>query len=190
MASKSAIPTGSQRMPSIPPEGWTEDVRELFAIYEGEEGRNNGSKYNFTHWFANHPELATNWMRYNHALTRGVLDPFLREIVIMRVAHRYASQYEWNLHVQIAAPLGIGAQHHEAIRQGPDAALWNEEQRLCLRAADQLCVRHVIDDELWSALSARFGARELMELMFLVGSYTLLAWVLNTVKMPLEDLVG
>ncbi|MDR2856666.1 MAG: carboxymuconolactone decarboxylase family protein [Novosphingobium sp.] len=190
MADSTAIPVGSQRMPSIPPQGWTDEVRDLFAVYEGEEGRKNGSKYNFTHWFANHPQLATNWMRYNHALTRGVLDPFLREIVIMRVAWRYRSDYEWNLHVQIAAPLGIGPEHHAAIRQGPDAPLWNDLQRLCLRAADALCVDHDIDDDLWAALAARLTSRELMELMFLAGSYTLLAWVLKTVRMPLEDLMG
>ena len=38
MAEGTSIPIGSQRMPSIPPEGWTDEVRELFAVYEGEEG--------------------------------------------------------------------------------------------------------------------------------------------------------
>lgn len=190
MADNASIPIGSQRMPSIPPEGWTDEVRELFAVYEGEEGRQNGSKYNFTHWFANHPELATNWMRYNHALTRGSLDPFLREIVIMRVSWRYQSEYEWNLHVQIAAPLGIGPEQLEAIKQGPDAPLWNDVQRLCLRATDALCLNHDIDDELWDTLAAQLDRKQQMELLFLVGSYTLLAWVLKTVRMPLEDLIG
>lgn len=183
-------PIGSQRMLSIPPEGWTDEVRELFAVCEGEEGRLNGSRYNFTHWFANHPELATNWMRYNHALSRGVLDPVLREIVVLRVAHRYSCSYEWNLHVQISAPLGIGPEQLDAVKAGPDAPGWTEPERLCLRAADALCERHDIDEGLWSALSARFSPKEMMELMFLVGSYTLLAWILNTVRMPLEDLQG
>lgn len=190
MTENRRIPVGSQRMPSIPPEGWTEDVRELFAVYEGEEGRRNGSKYNFTHWFANHPELATNWMRYNHALSRGVLDPFLREIVVLRVSHRYECEYEWNLHVQIAAPLGIGPEQLEAVKAGPDAPLWTDLQRLCLQATEQLCDRHDIDDALWDALSARLDRKQVMELLFLVGSYVLLAWVLRTVRMPLEDLIG
>ncbi len=188
MAEDKPQPIGSQRMPSIPAEGWTDDIRELFAVYEGEEGRQNGSKYNFTHWFANHPELATNWMRYNHALSHGVLDPKLREIVVLRVAHRYGSGYEWNLHVQLAEPLGIGTRQLEAIKQGPDAPLWSELERLCLAAADALCERHDIDDALWNAISSHLGRKEQMELLFLVGSYTLLAWVLNTVRMPLEDL--
>lgn len=190
MADRPAQPIGSQRMPSIPPEGWTEEVRELFAVYEGEEGRRNGSKYNFTHWFANHPELATNWMRYNHALTRGVLDPRLREIVILRVSHRYRSEYEWNLHVQISAALGFGPAELDAVKAGPDDPLWTARERACLRAADQLCTSHDIDDALWAELAATLNAKEQMELLFIVGSYTLLAWVLRTVRMPLEDLKG
>jgi 4-carboxymuconolactone decarboxylase len=184
------LPVGSQRMPSLPPEQWTDEVRDLFAIYEGEEGRVNGTKYNFTAWFANHPRLGTDWMRYNHNLSRGVLDPFLREIVVMRVAYTFGSDYEWNLHVQIAAPLGVGADQIEAIKVGPEDPLWNELQRLCLRAADTLCTNHDIDDELWTALSARLDSKEIMELLFLIGSYTLLAWVLKAVRMPLEDLKG
>jgi 4-carboxymuconolactone decarboxylase len=182
------LPIGSQRMPSIPPEGWTDEIRELFAVYEGEEGRKNGSRYNFTHWFANHPELATNWMRYNHALSRGEMDPRLREIVVMRVSHRYQSDYEWNLHVQISAALGFGEAEFSAIKEGPDAALFTDKERICLQATDALIDHHDIDDALWAKIAANLNRKEQMELLFMVGSYTLLAWVLKTVRMPLEDL--
>jgi 4-carboxymuconolactone decarboxylase len=181
-------PIGSQRMPSIPPEGWTDEIRNLFAVYEGEEGRTNGSKYNFTHWFANHPELATNWMRYNHALTRGEMEPRLREIIIMRVSHRHQSEYEWNLHSQISAALGFGEAEFAAIRQGADAELWTAKEHTCLRAVDSLIDKNDIDDALWAEIAAQLNRKEQMELLFMVGSYTLLAWVLKTVRMPLEDL--
>lgn len=179
---------GAQRMPSVDPAEWTDEVRSFFAMMEGEDAYRNGSKYNFSHWFANHPELATHWLRYNQALTRGELDPVLRELVILRVAHRFGSDYEWNLHAQISAAMGIGPEHLDAVRQGPAAALWNDLERLCLRAADALCQRHDIDDALWQALSARLGRKEVIELLFLIGSYTLLAWVLRAVRMPVEDL--
>lgn len=90
----------------------------------------------------------------------------------------------------MSVPLGIGPEHLEAIRIGPDDPCWNELERLCLRATDALCDRHDIDDALWADLSVRFDTKQLIELLFLIGSYTLLAWVLNTVRMPLEDLVG
>lgn len=178
--------TGTQRIPSVPADQWTDDVREVYAVYEGEEGRRNGSKYNFTRWFANHPPLALNWMRYNHALTRGVLDPRLREIVVLRIADRYKSDYEWVQHVKIAAPLGIGPAELEAIRHGPAHPTWSELERNALRAADALCEQHDIDDALWNDLARDLDHKQLMELLFLIGSYTLLAWVMRAVRMPLE----
>lgn len=177
-------------MPSLPPEEWTDEVRDVFAIYEGEEGRSNGSRYNFMHWFANHPELAQDWLRYNHALTRGVLDAKLREIVILRVAWRYKSDYEWGQHALIGAPLGVSPNHLAAIPKGPDQEIWTAAESLGLRAADALCLNHDIDDGLWAELAAQFNRKELMELLFVIGSYTLLAWVLKSVRMPEEHLEG
>jgi 4-carboxymuconolactone decarboxylase len=183
------MPWGCQRIPSVPQEGWTDEVRDVFAIYEGPEARERGSRYNFIRWIANHPQLAQNWLRYNHALTRGVLPPKLREIVILRVSWRYQSEYEWGMHVVIAGEIGLGLAHLEAIQEGPEATLWSELERQCLRAVDQLCTQQDIDDELWGKLAAELDTRQLMELLFIVGSYTLLAWVLRAVRLPLEGAV-
>lgn len=181
---------GSQRMASLREEEWTDDVRDVFAILEGEEGRRNGSRYNFMHWFANHPDLARDWLRFNQRLSGGVLDAKLREIVILRVAHCHGSQYEWGQHLLIGKSVGLGAEHFAAVTRGAEEGPWTEHERLALRATDALLDQHDIDDGLWEELSRAFERKELMELLFLVGSYTLLAWVLNTVRMPEEHLEG
>ena len=124
------------------------------------------------HWFANHPKLALGWLRYNQDLNNGLLDPRLREIVILRVSWRYRSDYEWVQHVLIAAPLGIGPEHLAGIKEGPEAAIWTPEERDCLRAVDQLTTHHDIDDELWAALSARFDTAEMMETTRNAGAKT------------------
>ncbi len=177
----------AQRIPSVRREDWTDEVRDVFAIYEGPQAWENGSKYNFMHWFANHPPLAQGWLKYNHALVRGDFPPALREIVILRVAHRYSSEYEWDQHVLIAGAIGLGTEHFDAVIEGPDATLWSDVQRLCLRAADQLCLNHDIDDETWSALASHFDARQMMELLFLIGSYSMLSWVLRAFRVPTES---
>jgi alkylhydroperoxidase family enzyme len=177
-------------MSSVPRERWTQAVRDVFAIYEGEAAREAGSRFNIIHWFANHPPLAQNWLRYSHELTRGHFDPRLREIVILRVAWRYQSDYEWLQHVHIAQQLGIGDEHLEAVKMGPEAELWSSLERLCLQAADQLCTIHDVDDETWAALATAFDSPRLMELLFLIGSYTLMAWVFKAVRMPPEGPQG
>jgi alkylhydroperoxidase family enzyme len=177
----------AQRMPSVTRDEWTDEVRDVFAVYEGKQGWENGSKWNFTHWFANHPPLAQAWLNYNRVLTTGSMPPVLREIIVLRVSHNCNSEYEWHMHTEIARHhMGMGADYIEAIRQGPDSPFWPELERNCLRAVDQLCAKQDIDDEIWATLSRKFDRRLMMELMFLVGSYSLLACVLRTVRLPLE----
>jgi 4-carboxymuconolactone decarboxylase len=177
----------AQRIPSVPRENWTDAVREVFAVYEGREGWENGSKYNFIHFFANHPPLAKAWLAYNQVLTRGAIDPILREVIILRTAHNFRSEYEWSMHMEICRHhLGMRPDHFEAIQKGPESAFWPALERDCLRAVDQLCFDHDIDDALWNALAARFDQQHMMELLFLVGSYALLSWVLHTARLPLE----
>lgn len=177
----------AQRIPSVRREDWTDEVRDVFAINEGQEGWDNGSKYNLIHWFANHPPLAQGWLKYNHVLVRGDFPPVLREIVILRVAHRYKSEYEWDQHVLIAGMIGLGPEHFEAVVTGPDAVLWSDLERLCLRTADQLCENHDIDDATWTALASEFDTRQMMELLFIVGSYSMLAWVFRAARMQTES---
>lgn len=179
---------GSQRQPSIGRDEWTDEVLDLFGILEGDWGRQNGSKYNYTHWLANHPVLGTKYMQFNLALTTGTFPPRLRELMVLRVSDRYKSEYEWNLHVQISAQYGIGEAEIAAVKAGPADPLWNDDERLCLEAADALCEQHDIDDALWARLSARFNKKEVIELLFLVTTYTQLAWILKSVRLPPEDL--
>lgn len=176
----------AQRIPSVRREDWTDEIRDVFAINEGREGWENGSRYNLIHWFANHPELAQGWLKYNHALVRGDFPPDLREIVILRVAHLFKSQFEWDGHLLIAGAIGLGPDHFEAVIAGPDAALWSDLQRLCLRATDQLCLSHDIDDETWNALASKIDTRQIMELLFIVGSYSMLAWIFRAARIPLD----
>lgn len=176
-----------QRIPSVPEERWTDEVRDVFAVLEGEEGRRNGSKWNFTHFFVNHPTLARAWLEYNRAFVSGSFDPLLREIIILRTAHHHRSAYEWDMHAEIGRHhFGMTDTQFDAIREGPAAPLWTDLERDCLRAVDQLCATYDIDDALWAALLSRLDHRRIMELLFLVGSYGTLSMVLNAVRMPPE----
>ncbi|MBY0422159.1 MAG: carboxymuconolactone decarboxylase family protein [Parvularculaceae bacterium] len=177
-----------QRIPSVPKERWTDEMRDVFAILEGREGWEKGSKWNFTHFFVNHPALARAWLAYNRALVvEGVVEPRLRELVILRTAHNYRSAYEWDMHEEISRHhLGMTDAEFEAIKAGPDAARWSAFERDCLRAVDQLCRTYDIDDALWAELEKHLDHPRIMELMFLVGSYGCLSMVLNAVRMPPE----
>lgn len=171
-----------QRMPSVPPEQFDDRVHEILAMV-GEPG----SGYNFTHWFVNHPVLAKNWLVYNRGLFEGELPHTLREIIILRVAHYYGSDYEWVEHVEISKRIGLTQSHFDAVKIGSDAVIWSPVESACLNAVDQLCSQHDINDALWHELEKQLNAKQLMELLFVIGSYTLMAWVLRAVRMPLQQ---
>jgi alkylhydroperoxidase family enzyme len=100
--------------------------------------------------------------------------------MILRVAWRTRSLYEWLQHVRLARQLGIDAGQIEAIPRGAGAGVWTALESDLLSATDQLLDRHRIDDATWARLAAHFDARQLVELAFVVGSYACLAMLFNS----------
>lgn len=183
---ESATSLSPPRIPPVRREEWTNATRDVFAVYEGKEGWENGSKFHLIHMLANHPVLAQGWLSYNKVLTRGHLPAKLRELVILRVARLNGSDYEWSMHVDIGQGVGVGPEHFAALQQGPEATLWSDLERHALRAADQLCTAHDIDEQTWNFLARELDVRQLLELLFLIGSYTMLSWIFAAIRLPLE----
>ncbi|WP_189034582.1 carboxymuconolactone decarboxylase family protein [Nocardia rhizosphaerihabitans] len=133
---------------------------------------------------AHHTELAGAWLAYNGLLLdRPLLDPRDRELVILRVAWRSRSDYEWAQHVRIAKGLGVTDEQVEAVRRGPQAPVWSLMQRSLMAMTDQLLDQHRVDDTTWAQLERHFDKRQLLELLFVAGSYLCLAMVLNSVAL-------
>src|SRR2546426_8027069 len=97
------------RLPAYDPEQAPEPVREILA----------GSPLSLFGMVA-HAESAFNpWLKYSNALlTRLELDPLLRELAILQVAHLVDSPYEWVQHVVIARSVGASDAQIEATEQG------------------------------------------------------------------------
>ncbi|MET0179642.1 MAG: carboxymuconolactone decarboxylase family protein [Novosphingobium sp.] len=170
--------------PRIPPQGpdeWTDAARELFAFGEGPEAREKGSKSNVVRTFAHHPRLMLAWMKFNGRLLAAPTIPArLREIVILRLADRFKCEYEWLQHVDIARELGIGPEHFAAVKVDPDSPLWSDLERAALHAADEMTTEYRISDETWDQLAATFDHKQMLEFMFVVGVYSMLAWILSS----------
>src|SRR3546814_20124269 len=66
---------------------------------------------------------ARQYMRLGNALlTRGELDPVLRELAILRVGHLSNAHYEVHQHERISREPGISEAKMEALRPAADAA--------------------------------------------------------------------
>ncbi|WP_218021668.1 carboxymuconolactone decarboxylase family protein [Nocardia harenae] len=175
------------RLPPLPIEKWDDDARELFRGRVGMADRYlSGAPDapplpNILGVLGHHPELGAAWLGYNGLLLeRGTLAPRSRELLILRVAWRTGCRYEWEQHARIALRHGFSPEEVAAVKHGQDAAIWPRPERLLLRAADELLAGHRVGDDTWRELAAHHDAPELLELLFVAGSYLCLALVANS----------
>jgi 4-carboxymuconolactone decarboxylase len=139
-----------------------------------------------------HPALAGPFLGYNNVLLRmPSLEPRLRELMVLRVAWRTRATYEWVQHVRMAPRCGITADDVTAISQGAAAGVWSALEADLLAATDQLLERYRVDDDTWARLAQHLDDRQLLEVLFVVGTYTCLAMAFNSLGLALDpDLDG
>ena len=136
--------------------------------------------------FMHHPALTGPWLSYNaQLLQRPALDPRHRELVVLRVAWRAAAEYEWVQHIRLATRYGITAEEIEAVTRGPSAE-WSALEAALLTATDELLEEFRVSDETWKQLSAHFDVKQMLEFLFVVGTYTTLAMAFNSLGVQLD----
>lgn len=103
--------------------------------------------------------------------TEAGLSPALREIAILCVAREMDSQFEWVAHEDEALRVGVLPAVVEAIkhRRGTDGL--PEEAALVMTLARQLWRDHRVQPETFALLRDRYGTRQLMDLVILMGTY-------------------
>jgi 4-carboxymuconolactone decarboxylase len=123
------------------------------------------------------------WLPFTDMLAGAdaTLAPEHRELVILRVAWRAHSGYEWTQHVRSGRETGLTEAQIEAIGHGVTAEGWTPIERALLRAVDETIDHFAVSEETWAMLAASFDGAQMLELLFLIGGYVCLAYVLNSV---------
>jgi 4-carboxymuconolactone decarboxylase len=89
-------------------------------------------------------------------------------------------------HLILGRRAGLTDAELERVQFGPDAPGWSEEDADLLRAVDELHSDACIKDQTWTRLAARFDTAQLLDIIFAVGCYDLLAMVFNTARVAVE----
>jgi len=132
------------------------------------------------------------WLRYSNALLRELeLDPLLRELAILQVAHLSGSEYEWTQHAPIAEAFGASGELVAAIEAGErEPAAATAEQRSVLSFAAEVIEDGAAGEQAVAAMRAQLGDRGLVELLLVIGNYVGLARLIATVGLePHEPVV-
>ncbi|MCW2519137.1 MAG: carboxymuconolactone decarboxylase, partial [Mycobacterium sp.] len=126
----------------------------------------------------NHPDLTRSYLTFSfYLLTRSTLAPRLRELAVLRIAHLTSCAYEWDEHVTIGQKEGLTLDDIDALQRGKAADAFDA---LVLGAVDELVENTCLSDKTWAALGERMDKRQLMDFVFTVGGYHMLAMALNT----------
>ena len=128
---------------------------------------------------ARHPAMAREFMTYNaFLLQRGELPLRLRELAILRLAHARRSVFFWAEHVRVAIAGGLPEADIARLAAGNDG--FDGKDLLVLEATDELLASGRAASETWQRLVDEIGTHQAMELIFVVGTYAMLAMACDT----------
>ncbi len=126
----------------------------------------------------------------NSLLTRAKLDGKLRELAILRTAKVSRSVYEWTQHVPIAKSTGCTDEQIAALDNWEGRKCFNDLERLVLRFTDEVARNVKGSRETLDALKKHIGTAEIVELILSIGFWGMVARVLETTEVDLEDFAG
>ncbi len=122
------------------------------------------------------------WLRYGSALlTRLELDPLLRELVILQVAHLVESPYEWAQHVSIAKSVGANDEQVAAVEtDSEDDTCLTDVQSEVLRFTREVVLDGAASEPRVASLRSGLGERQVVELLLVIGHYMAIARLIAT----------
>jgi alkylhydroperoxidase family enzyme len=171
----------SVRIPAVSPDEFTDEQRALVGDW---------SSLNFSRVLIQHPGAYRVFVPYIDKVIRGSnLPPRDREILIIRTLALGGDVYEAHHHASIARKSGMTELEIEAIRTG-DASSLSKFERFLIVAPEELIRQHRIGEATWHALSERYSSQQLMEVVFLVGCYSVMAMITLSFGIELEQDTG
>ena len=169
------------RLPYVDPATASDRVREALAA---------APPLNVFRMVAHAESAFRPWLRFGGALLQSAaLDARLRELAILWVARLTpGAEYEWVQHVPIALAVGCTPDQVDALAaDDPTAACFAQDERLVLRFTGEVVADSTPADATWAATSARFSPRELIELLLTIGQYMMLARVMATTQIDIDE---
>ena len=136
---------------------------------------------------AHHPDLMEPFLDFANVLAhQGALARRESELLALRVAWNCQSEFEWGHHADYALDAGLSQEEIARVPAGPTALGWSSAERALLRAADDLHHRQVVSEAVWDDLVDTYSEKQLIEMLFVVGQYTMLSMVVNSAGVELE----
>jgi len=108
-----------------------------------------------------------------------------KEVLVLRTAWLCKADFIWNAHVRRARTAGLTDADISAIVEGSQSRKLGNRETVLIRAVDELHASQFITDATWKSLAAMYETPQLLETVFIVGQYHLLAMYQKSVGIPI-----
>ena len=138
--------------------------------------------------FGSHPELYSAWLPFAvHVMPNSSLPARERQILILGTSFAWRAVYPWAHHAKISEALrALSADEVARIADGPEHPSWSDAEAALLRACIETRSDGRIAEGTWQLLAARYDAKQLLDIVFTIGQYGLIASALNSLEVQLE----
>jgi 4-carboxymuconolactone decarboxylase len=109
-----------------------------------------------------------------------------QELVILRMAVLYRSDYVWKHHVKVGRDLGINDTELDVIRLGSYTAFASERERALLELTDAFVNERSLSPKLWDQTRRALDPRDFVDLISLVSQYVFFALINVCLQVQIE----
>ncbi|MGI9385254.1 MAG: carboxymuconolactone decarboxylase family protein [Methyloligellaceae bacterium] len=173
------------RLPELHYEDMTAEQQRIHdEIAAGPRGKVEGPLKVWLHA----PSLADKAQQLGaHARYHSALPPALSELAILVTAQIWRADYEWYAHVGLARAAGLAEPVIEALRQGTPPPLQDAKSQAVYTVSRELHRRRSLSDETYAMAEAALGRQALVDLVGILGYYTLISMTLNAFEIETPD---
>ncbi len=168
------------RLPQLTQDDLTEEAKAFLGQWTGGNFRNADANP-VLRTFAHHPQLANVFSPFNiHLLSTTTLPVKQRQIAILRTAWQVRAVYMWSSHLQLSLNAGLSPDMFAPVQAGADHPWFTDFERVIMRATDELVTDRKVSDANWKALSAEWDEKQMLDFLFTVGCYVMVAGVMRS----------
>lgn len=177
------VTTRADRMPPIPRARQTAEQRA--AVAEIAAGPRGGLIGPFipalrSPEFMRRLQHLGEYLRYDNALGAK-----LTELAIVLTARAWTQQFEWSLHSKLAAERGVPRSVIDAIATGRRPSSLGAEEAIVYDVFTELERTQGVSDDTYARAVNAFGEAGVIDLIGIIGYYSLLAMIMNVARTPL-----
>jgi len=112
------------------------------------------------------------------------LEPRLSELAILVTARTWRSEFEWAAHKPIGLKAGLSPDVVEAIRTNNEPVFEHEDEATVYEISKSIHNERHVDDALYARAATVLGEGRLVDLIGILGYYTLISMTINTFAIP------